>query len=389
MYRYSFWLWFLIVAGLWGVALLQPQGVVGISPARWIGSALFFALYFLLPLFRMRETVQAILLSSSGLVTMAVFWPLHTDTPNYFSLLLFAYLAGEAAYRLSGRHALISGAVIGICVVLPIVEENGEYFSFSFLFFYLGMLGLALSIFHRTHQEAEEVRARYDALLHEYRGLKRKAVSDEKLARQQERTLIGREIHDSVGHKLTNLLMQLEVARMEADETEKERIGLLKGLAQDSLEETRRAVKAWNEEEIGGIPAMIRLIRKLEAESYIRIQFSVKNRAFSARLAPEQAAAVYRAVQESLTNVMRHGPKREASILFESAGERIFRFEVTNPIPSGYRFEEGYGLTAMKERVHQAGGSLEIVAYNRLFIVRGAFPLQKKEGVASGSDSIG
>ncbi|QTM99070.1 sensor histidine kinase [Sediminibacillus dalangtanensis] len=388
MYRYTFWLWFLLLAGLWGFALLQPQGAAGISPARWIGSALLFALYFLLPLFRRRAVAQAILLSSSGLVIMAVFWPLHTDSPNYFSLLLFAYLAGEAAYRLPGRHAFISGAVIGIWVVLPAFEENGQYFSFSFLFFYLAMLGLALSIFHRIHHEAEAVAARYDALLHEYRGLKRKAVSDEKLARQQERAQIGREIHDSVGHKLTNLLMQLEVARMEAGETKKERISLLKELAQESLDETRRAVKAWNEEEIGGIPAMIRLIRKLEAENFIRIQFSVKNRAFSARLTPEQAAAVYRAVQESLTNVMRHGPKREASITFESAGERIFRFEISNPILAGYRFEEGYGLTAMKERVQQAGGSLEILAFNSLFIVRGMFPL-KKEDVAGGSDSIG
>ncbi|WP_053220029.1 sensor histidine kinase [Virgibacillus senegalensis] len=389
MYRYTFWLFFLLLAGVWGCALWQPQGVVEISAAQWFGSALFFALYFLLPLFHRRAEVQAILLSSASFVLMAVFWTLHTTgEPNYFILLLFAYLAGDAAYRLPSRHALFSGGVIGICTLLPALDGNSDYFSFSFLFWYLALLGLALSIFHRIHHAAEAVAARYDALLHEYRALKRKAVSDEKLARQQERTQIGREIHDSVGHKLTNLLMQLEVARMEADGTEKDRLGLLKGLAQESLEETRTAVKALNQEEIVGIPAMISLIRKLEAENFIRIQFAVKNRAFSARLKPEQAAAVYRAVQESLTNVMRHGTKREASITFESAGERIFRFEISNPIPAGYRFEEGYGLTAMKERVQQAGGNLEILAFNSLFIVRGTFPLQKKEEDADGSDSF-
>ncbi|WP_077622891.1 sensor histidine kinase [Sediminibacillus massiliensis] len=390
MYPNNFWFFFAIIIGIWGFALAdQSQGLSNVPPAGWFSSALFFALYFMLPLFRKRPILQATLISCLSLLVMVLFWPLHREEPNHFILLLFGYLAGEAAYRLHAKQAIITGIVIAISIILPGISESGEYFSAPFLIFYLALLCLALQIFHRLFHDASETEARYDALLHEYRGVKRMSISNEKMARQQERTQVGREIHDSVGHKLTNLLMQLEVARLKSDGAALQRINLLKELAQESLEETRRAVKALNQDEIGGIAAIISLIRKLEAENFIRIHFEVKNRAFSAQLSPDQTVAVYRAVQESLTNVMRHGYARETFVLFESPGERIFRFEVSNPIPLKYSYKEGYGLSAMRERVQQSGGRLDVLAYNKIFIVRGTFPLQGKDDATNGSDSVG
>ena len=63
----------------------------------------------------------------------------------------------------------------------------------------------------------EESRVRYETLLSEYRNMKRRLITDEQHARQEERAQVGRDIHDSVGHKLTALLMQLEMHRMQAE----------------------------------------------------------------------------------------------------------------------------------------------------------------------------
>ncbi|WP_235715335.1 sensor histidine kinase [Halalkalibacter wakoensis] len=246
-----------------------------------------------------------------------------------------------------------------------------------FIVLYVLFVGVALANYRYKKNRVDEMEARNEALMSEYRKMKRRLVEDEKAARQEERTQIAREIHDSVGHKLTALLMQLEVVRMEQkDETANQRLLELKKLAKESLEETRSAVKALKQQdEVGGLSAIIRLIRKLEAESYMRIQFSIRHGALTAPLGNEQAIAVYRAVQEALTNVMRHSGGREVNIVFEAPAGGVFRFEVSNPVKMSRQHQEGFGLSSMRERMEQTGGKLEVTHYDGNFIVRGTLPL--------------
>ncbi|WP_231686879.1 sensor histidine kinase [Bacillus sp. JCM 19034] len=107
----------------------------------------------------------------------------------------------------------------------------------------------------------------------------------------------------------------------------------------------------------------------------MKIHFSVKHGAFAAPLTGEQSFAIYRAVQEALTNIMKHSATREAKIMFESPGGSIFRFEVTNTTSSNPFFQEGYGLKAMRERLEKVGGLLEIDHDERQFVVRGSIRL--------------
>ncbi|WP_158599103.1 sensor histidine kinase [Planococcus salinus] len=227
----------------------------------------------------------------------------------------------------------------------------------------------------------EETAERNEALLTEYRKLKRRVSANEKSARQEERTQIARDIHDSVGHKLTALLMQLEVFRLKSDGQAAQQFGELKALAKESLEETRNAVKTLKHEETGGVSAIIALIRQLEAESFLRIHFSVKAGAFSAPLGNEQMTIVYRAVQEALTNIMRHGGTREADIVFDVPGGSIFRFAITNTVPEKTMIREGFGLSSMRERIEQAGGRLDIIQTHGQFTVQGTLPLPVKKEV--------
>lgn len=217
----------------------------------------------------------------------------------------------------------------------------------------------------------DDLDARYQALLSEYRNLKRRVVSEEDITRQEERMLIAHEIHDSVGHKLTALLMQLEMFRLNTTEEHKDEVENLKELANQSLEETRSAVKSLKTNDSGGLQGILRLIRKLEMESILRIHFSVKHGAFTAPLNGEQSFIIYRSVQEALTNIMKHSNAREVEILFEAPGGSIFRFEVSNSISNTNRFQEGFGLGAMRKRLEQHGGDLEIYKTKDQFIVSG------------------
>lgn len=248
---------------------------------------------------------------------------------------------------------------------------------------FTAVYALLLALFLYSHRtalgELAETKDAKEALLSEYRRLKRYAAAEEELARQQERTRIARDMHDSLGHKLTALLMQLEVLRLESADGTRDRADKLKALARDCLAETRRSVQALSTEETDGLRALMELVRKLEAESFIRVQFSLGEGVLSASLDTERSIAVYRAVQEALTNAMKHGASRLVEVGFSAPGGRAFRFEVSNALAhDAAAVTEGFGLKAMRERLAALGGSLEIAANGREYRMTGTIPLETK-----------
>ena len=379
----SFWGWIGWLAAVWAAFLIDS----GPPAMPWgiLGAGIFFACYFVVPVFRDRPAALFAALTGA-LITANLTMPrigLETSSfaGNLYALLNTFYLAGEAAYRLPLRWAMAYGALAAAAAVLSAILFAGGPIAMLLPFLVLSVLAFAaaLSVYWREFTENREAKARYEALLEEHRKLKRQAKSNEEAARMEERTAIARQIHDSVGHKLTSLLMQLEMFRLNAEGEMQSQAEQMKQLAKASLEETRSAVKTLKEQEPGGIPAVIRLIRNLESESFLQVQFNILPGALSVRLNNEQSIAVYRGIQEALTNAMRHGSSRRVKIQLESPGGRIFRFEVANESDKGSEMaqvHEGFGLTAMRERTEKAGGKLELIHEGGRFIVRGTFPLE-------------
>ncbi len=377
---FGLWLgWTGWLAAVWAAALLQ-FGASAV-PRGALGCAAFFACYFASPLAGRRPPALLALLTGA-LLAAAVALPGAGGAGLLYALLLAAYLAGEAVYRLPGAYAAAFGALAALALTasaLPAAADPAQprYAGFALLF--AAAAAAALALYRRERAGNVEGAARFEALLGEYRKLKRQAKSGEDAARAEERTNIARQIHDSVGHKLTSLLMQLEMFRMNASGAQQAQAEQMKRLAQDSLEETRSAVKALQEQEQGGLPALLRLIRNLEAESYLQVEFTVRHGALSAPLGNEPSVAVYRAIQEAMTNAMRHGASRKIGILLESPAGRVFRFEVTNDVGDAEArpVREGFGLTAMRDRVEKAGGELTLMRSGGQFLVRGTFKLEQ------------
>lgn len=374
----SYWFWAGMLGTAWTMGLIQLSMDISELTLRIFGSSLFFGLFFLTPLIRKMPVLAFLNLVGMTVLAAIIFWPEAEAALNLYPLLVFTIIAGKAVYRLSVKAAMIIGTFILAGVLLQSIGGDSGI-SPLFILLYSSMISAAFVFFRKSYIFDEELQGRNEALLSEYRKMKRRLLTDEQAARQEERTQIARDIHDSVGHKLTALLMQLEVFRMQADDETAEGLGDLKALAKESLEETRNAVKTLKHDEAGGVTAIIGLIRKLEAESFLRIQFSVKHGALSAPLGNEQMVIVYRAVQEALTNVMRHSQAREADIIFEAPGASIFRFTVSNKTLGTVLFREGFGLSSMRERIEQAGGEIKAGQENGLFIVKGTLPLTLKE----------
>lgn len=377
----SFWLWFAFMIAAWIGSIYDTWPHEGVPDIRVLLSACFMAAYFLVPLFRHRPAVMAALFGIAPILAAGAHWPTAEQPFNPYLLIILSLIAGEAVYRLPLKLAAIAGGTAILSAVAAPFSAGVTGFPLPFTLLYAVILTAAMIFFHTIVTKLNAAEARNEALLSEYRRIKRRQLTDEEEARQEARAQVARDIHDSVGHKLTALLMQLEVHRLQASDEAKPMLEGLKELAKESLEETRNAVKAMKQEETGGLQAVLALIRRLEAESFLRIQFTVKDGALSTPLTNEQSIAIYRAVQEALTNAMRHSRSKTAEVLFEApGGGSVFRFEVANEQKrAALPPSEGFGLRSMRERIAAAGGQLEVASYENQFIVRGTFALNRGE----------
>lgn len=341
---------------------------------RLLSLAGYFIGFFLIPLFVDKTKVIVLFICMMILSAIVTVYPSTEPTFNPFIMLILAMVTSEMAYRLPWRYNVLPALLLIAGLSLLSIMAEHSFLMHMFLLIYVLLLFSGAIIYSWQYGQLVAIRARYDALLTEFRSLKRRLNTEEALVRQEERKLIGHEIHDSVGHKLTALIMQLESFRLRAEEQQHDQSHVLslKKLAQDSLEETRKAVQAFKYEDTSGsLHGIIRLIRNLESDSFLRVRFTVDHGAFGAPLSGEQSFVIYRSVQEALTNIMKHSKAREAQIVFEMPGGSVFRFEITNPVTHNVVFQEGFGLSSMRERLQNIGGDLDVYSTADLFVVRG------------------
>jgi signal transduction histidine kinase len=180
------------------------------------------------------------------------------------------------------------------------------------------------------------------------------------LAAANERNRLAREIHDTLGHYLTVIHVQLEAARA-VTRAEPDRallaINRAQALARDGLAAVRQSVKALREDSrVDGI-----------AEQLASLADAVRDETFSATFSasgtprPVTAAvglALHRTTLEALTNVRRHADasRVEIALAFEPNGRINLR--VCDDGKGAAKLDGGFGLSGIRERAQQLGGSV-------------------------------
>ncbi|MCO5994141.1 sensor histidine kinase [Actinoallomurus rhizosphaericola] len=178
-----------------------------------------------------------------------------------------------------------------------------------------------------------------------------------------ERGRIARELHDVLGHSLSALALRLEAAdavlELTGDHEEARRhVGRARALARSGQEEAIAAVRTLREGEVD-LPEMINgLVETFRQDTGASVRCVLSG---TARPLPaEPALAVYRAVQEALTNAGKHAPGADVEVRVDYVRDEL-TVEVTNGpglVPAAAAPGGGYGLTAMRERVRLAGGTV-------------------------------
>jgi len=189
-------------------------------------------------------------------------------------------------------------------------------------------------------------------------------------ASEQERRRWARELHDETLQELGALKMAQERALASGDQGEIERTlrdtlarvdGVIDGLG-SLITELRPAAL----DQLGTAAAIETLADRVRQRHSLAIELDIEldyeaGRA-GTRHEPELEATIYRLVQESLTNVVKHAEASRARVAVE---ERDGRVLVTveddgRGMAAGSRDEGGFGLIGMRERVALAGGEIEV-----------------------------
>lgn len=189
--------------------------------------------------------------------------------------------------------------------------------------------------------------------------------------RTEERLRISRELHDSVGHYLTSLSLQLEIAENIGTGPVAGPIGRAKLLVRLLLAEVRDAAAQWRVEQPAALAAAIReLCGEIPG---LRVELDLA--ADLPPASPGTTNALFRIVQEALTNTLRHSGARSFSVKLQKKDNQ-FELDIRDDGRGAACYRSGTGLTGMKERVRDLGGELEIDS-SPSFHIRALIPAAK------------
>lgn len=174
-------------------------------------------------------------------------------------------------------------------------------------------------------------------------------------ARGSERTRIARDLHDLLGHHLTALTINLQVAGRLSQGEAKEKIDECHGLSKLLLNDVRDSVSKLREMPMVNLQELLEMALRDTPRVNIRLQVEELLHVDDVNT----AEALLRLVQEAVTNTLKHSDAKEVVIEVRHVDDEI----VLNYSDNGAGCETlvyGNGLTGMRERIERLGGSLEI-----------------------------
>jgi signal transduction histidine kinase len=295
---------------------------------------------------------------------------------------LFAVAAHVPRLR---RAMVISGAVaaalvagiVGAAVLHP---EGRNELPTLLLVTLIVLLGGAL-----TRAERDRV----SALRERAASLEREQAAVRGQAALEERLRIARDLHDLVGHGLSAIAVQSGTARVALDAGDlgavRTALGHVEATSRGAMQEMRTMVRVLRERsptaaESPGLDALPALV---EQAGRAGVRAALEPVGDLGQVPPVVGRCAYRAVQEALTNVVRHAPGALVRVRLEARDGRL-QVEVTDRGGAGggkVSASGGHGLLGMRERVEMLHGTLQAGPLDGGgWVVRASLPLHEGTG---------
>lgn len=352
------------LTGVFTVAAVAVISFISIDDvaARWTSLTLMLAFAGLLvfhPPSAPSSLVPQIYFAAQTLLAIGLLWL----QPNAFAApILFFVLSAEVMVTLATRPALIWIVVFLVITYVFAGALGGWLQGLIFTLPYAGGY-LFFGTFGKALRDAQLARAESQRLLEELRAAQGQL---KQLAVAEERNRLAREMHDSLGHRLTVAVVQLEGAQRlipKDPERAARMIGSMREEMKEALSDLRRTVAALRLPAAGDLPfdaALRRLAQGFQESTGLAVQLQLAN---LPALGEAQRLALYRAAQEALTNAQRHAGARTIWLDVRLAGDQV----VLTAADDGRGFPAdlnggGFGLRGLQERAAQLGGQLSLEA---------------------------
>lgn len=311
------------------------------------------------------KLVHLYLFAQTAIVTCVVLLDLNTiGEPG---ILLFV-LSAQAMLFLPAREGLLWIAIYSTITFGTVALAHGLDEAASSLtsiggYAFFGTFGLAL-------RQADEARRESDSLLEQlqvaHEQLKAYSAQEQELAIANERNRLAREMHDSLGHRLTVAVVQLEGAErlIPTDPGRATTIIItMRQQLKEALHELRQAVSTLREPTNSPIhplthslPALAQTFQEATGlPTYLDLPQQLPT------LTSQQETALYRTAQELLTNIQRHAQASQASLTLLNDQDHITLTITDDGTGMPATIPEGrFGLLGLQERAEQLTGKLMI-----------------------------
>lgn len=204
---------------------------------------------------------------------------------------------------------------------------------------------------HAANQELKEANRK----LEEY------ARESEKAAETRERNRLAREIHDTLGHSLTGIITGIDACVMLVDvapEATREQLKAIANVARQGVKDVRRSVKALRPDALETLDlkhALIQMMEETKRSTSVDIQYEI--RTGLKHFDRDEEDVVYRIVQESITNAIRHGKANRVQVRIDRSFNMLKIHLKDNGVGCS-NIQKGFGLHHMEERLSMLHGSL-------------------------------
>jgi signal transduction histidine kinase len=284
--------------------------------------------------------------------------------PNGMQPVLLVMVAAQlGSLRLGAALAWIVVQTVGLGFV--VAREPSSHATWGALgYFAFQIFGFLTARIAHDEREAKQALAEANAELRVATGLL------DMSSRAEERLRIARDLHDLIGHHLTALSLNLEVASHLAEGQAKEHVEKSKALTKLLLSDVRDVVSRLRADERVDLGAALASLQEAVPSPHIHVDAGNV-----AAAEPLVAQTALRAVQEIVTNAVRHSGARNLWLTIATQ-DHTLTVDARDDGGGTDRVVFGNGLRGMRERVQQSGGTMEVSSMRgRGFEVRVRLPL--------------
>lgn len=318
------------------------------------------------------------------LIGMIVFKDLYFGEEIGLSIPFVAFIG----YRFHERRAMYYAAFLGLFSTFSFYM-TGKYdfaliasFIITYIGWYIGARGFSLQqqVKEKDQEHLLQLQKAHDELQEAHSQLQDASVNTLRAAVLEERTRIARDVHDALGHSLTSVIVQLNALKymlQGGPSDAQEAVQNMLVVAKHSLEDIRSSVHTLAEDKsFLGITPLQALLSRAQQHTGIKMELTCPDPDIP--LSQHMTIALYRILQEAVTNALRHSDATEIFISIEEKQKTIFlTIQDNGSITSHQQIKPGFGLTGIAERIKQLNGTFSYsIRQPQGFQINVSFPLR-------------